>query len=106
MQTLNENHTHSSHLFQCPSEKPCTEEKRFPNKILDPSQLLSSTLNITQVKGALSWGKERSYIFSLLNPLLGNLVVISTLLLCEPAYGMPCKDEKGLINKKEADIRI
>ena len=45
---INENHTHSSHLFQCPSEKPCTEEKRFPNKILDYSQLLSSTLNITQ----------------------------------------------------------
>ena len=38
----------SSHLFQCPSEKPCAEEKRFPNKILDYSQLLSSTLNITQ----------------------------------------------------------
>ena len=38
----------SSHLFQCPSEKPCAEEKRFPDKILDYSQLLSSTLNITQ----------------------------------------------------------
>ena len=29
-------------------EKPCTEEKRFTNTILDYSQLLSSTLNITQ----------------------------------------------------------
>ena len=56
------------------STKPCTEEKRFPNKILDSSQLLSSTLNITQEgceklqrvhKGALSQGKERSYIFAI-----------------------------------------
>ena len=33
LQTLDENHTQSSHLFRCPSEKPCKEEKRFPNKI-------------------------------------------------------------------------
>ena len=65
----------SSHLFQCPSEKPCAEEKRFPNKILDYSQLLSSTLNITQegceklqrvqTQGSVVPIKERSYIFSL-----------------------------------------
>ena len=71
--SINENQTHSSHLFQCLSEKPyprceqrpfdlpryirasarrvekpCTKEKRFTNKILDYSQLLSSTLNIIQ----------------------------------------------------------
>ena len=40
--SYNENRTHSSHLFQCPSERPCKEEKplRFPNKILDSSRLL------------------------------------------------------------------
>ena len=74
-----ENHTHSSHFFQCPSEKPCTEEKRFPKKILDPPQLLSSSLNITQegceklhrvqAQGSIVQGKERCYIFSILNPL-------------------------------------
>ena len=68
--------THSSHLFQCPSKKPCTEEKRFPNKILDSSQLLSSTLNITQegcekLQRVKAQGSvvPRSYIFSILNPL-------------------------------------
>ena len=77
---INENHTHSSHLFQCPSEKPCTEEKRFSNKILDSPQPLSSTLNTTRRdvrncneckhKGELSQEKERSYISPLiLNPL-------------------------------------
>ena len=67
----NENHTHSRHFFQCPSEKPCTEEKRFPKKILDSSQLLSSSLNITQegceklhrvqAQGSIVQGKERCY---------------------------------------------
>ena len=42
--------TPATYLIQCPSENPWKEEKnlRFPNKILDSSQLLSSTLNITQ----------------------------------------------------------
>ena len=58
------------------STKPCTEEKRFPNKILDSSQLLSSTLNITQegceklqrvqAQGSVVLRKERSYNFSIL----------------------------------------
>ena len=33
--------THSSHLFQCPSQKPCTEEKRVPNRLFTSFEFYS-----------------------------------------------------------------
>ena len=70
----------TSHLFQCPSEKPCAEEKRFPNKILDYSQLLSSTLNITQE------GCEKLQRVQAQGSVVPRKRKVLHLLLIEPAY--------------------